>query len=138
MSETQYLIGLDKLCSTVLDLDKNIQSVAVISKNGKAVEKKSKEGAAFQIPQERAEMLFMQRALEISMGRDFDDEYGPINYTYAGRENLSMYTFPVNEWILFVTSKDGISPISLANQIMISINSYRKSIKMQNPPLSKR
>jgi hypothetical protein len=137
MSETQYWAGLDKLCSTVLDLDKNIQSVAVINKNGKAIEKKTREGATFQIPQERAEMLFMQRALEMSMGRDFDDEYGPINYTYAGRENLSMYTFPVNEWILFVTSKDGTSPISLANQIIISINSYRKSIKMQNPSLSK-
>ncbi|MGI0010520.1 MAG: hypothetical protein ACREAE_03880 [Nitrosopumilaceae archaeon] len=125
MSAVEHGLVLDELCHSILELNKNIQSVTVVNKYGRAVEKKIREGAQ-EISREKSLMLFMQHALEISMGKDFDDEYGMINYTFKERENLSMFSFPVNNSVILVTSKTDISPISLAKKIIDAINYYRK------------
>lgn len=66
----------------------------------------------------------MERALEISMGKDFDDDFGKINYTFTDRDNLAMFSFPMNEFIVLVTSKSNVSPISMARKISSLIISY--------------
>lgn len=125
MLEIPFL-KLNELCNSISNLNKNIQSVVVINKNGRAIEKNNCE-IANEIPREKYEMFFMQRALEISMGRDFDDEYGPINYAFTERENLSLFSFPINDFIILVTSKSNVSPISMAKEIINVITHYTKS-----------
>lgn len=111
-----------ELCNDILRSNKNIHDVVIIDKHGRPFEKKSKTNL---INEEKREMLFMERALEISMGRDFDDDFGKINYTFTERDNLSMFSFPMNEFIVLVTSKSNISPISVARKISSLLESYK-------------
>ena len=111
-----------ELCNDILHSNKNIHDVVIIDKHGRPFEKKSKTNL---INEEKREMLFMERALEISMGRDFDDDFGKINYTFTERDNLSMFSFPMNEFIVLVTSKSNISPISVARKISSLLKSYK-------------
>lgn len=122
---TESLFELDKLCDTILAINKNIQSTVIINKNGRAVEQKIRDGALPQIPDRKHEMLLMQCALTVSMGRDFDEDYGPVGYAVIDRENTSMFSFPVEELIILVTSNKDISPISLAKKITNTIHEHR-------------
>lgn len=128
MIEIPFL-KLKELCNSISTISENIQSVVVINKNGRAIEKNNYE-IANKIPKDKYEMFFMQRALEISMGRDFDDEYGQINYAFTERENLSLFSFPINDFIILVTSTSNISPISMAKEIMKVITRYTKSTNL--------
>ncbi|MGI0060604.1 MAG: hypothetical protein ACREBJ_12645, partial [Nitrosotalea sp.] len=60
----------------------------------------------------------------ISMGRDFDDEFGEIGYIHVDRKNLSMLSFPLFDNIVLVTSKAAMSPIALARKITAIIKKY--------------
>ena len=117
-------IKLDGLCNSIIGINKNIQSVAIINKLGRAVKKVARDGSLKQLPQPKDEMFFMQCVLQISMGREYDSEYGPINYHLLERENLIMITFPMHDHVILVTIKKDTSPISLARKIANTINSY--------------
>jgi hypothetical protein len=118
-------IKLGKLCDSIIGINKNIQSVAIINKLGRPIEKVTRDTSQKQLPQTKDEMLFMQCVLEISMGKDFDSEYGSINYHLSERENLTMITFPIRDYVILVTTKKDTSPISLAKKIVTTINGYQ-------------
>ncbi len=116
---------LDTLCESISSLEGNIQSVTVINKFGRPVERIESEENDKHLPY-NSEMFFMQCVLQISMGQDFDEQYGPINYHISERQNLTMLTFPIYDHILLVTAKKNISPISLARKIVTIIDAHRK------------
>jgi len=117
---------LGELCSSIKDLNRNIKSVTIINRLGRAVEKSSSNKTKQPQEEQKNEMLFMQCVLEISMGREFDEEYGPIRYHLSERENSTMLTFPADDNVILVTSNKNISPISLAKKIVNVIDSNRK------------
>jgi hypothetical protein len=120
----------DELCDSILGVNSNIQSVAAINKLGRPVDRSSRPKYIKQFPDEASEILFMQCVLEISMGRDFDEQYGPINYHMSERENVTMLTFPIEDHVILVTASKNVSPISLAKKIVNIINEYRHSIML--------
>lgn len=117
-------INIGEMCNSIMGINKNIQSVTVINKLGRYVEKVTRSGSLKHLPQPKDEMLFMHCVLEISLGKDFDSEYGPINYSLSERKNLTMITFPMRDYALLVTTKKDTSPISLAKKIVTTINGY--------------
>lgn len=129
MNDTK-VTAFDKLCSSILDINTNIQSVSIINKHGKAIERKTSDDADPQVTGQKIDMFFMQCVLTISMGRDFDEEFGEIGYVHIDRKNLSMFSFPVLDHVVLVTSKAAISPISLAKKISSTINRFKKSQRM--------
>lgn len=114
------------LCNSILSINKNIQSIALINRQGRAVEKISRPGFANQFPDYMSEMFFMQCVLQVSMGGDFDEHFGPISYYMSERDNLTMLTFPMDDHIILVTINKNASPISLARKIVNSINDCQK------------
>jgi hypothetical protein len=116
-------LGLHGLCESIIDINKNIQSVTIISKLGRPIEKlgHNENLKAFS---EKNEMLFMQCALEISMGKDLDEEYGPINYHLSERESSTMLSFPIDEYVVLVTTNKSVSPILLARKVVNAIRNY--------------
>ena len=116
---------LSTLCESISGLEGNIQSVTVINKFGRPVERIDREENDRHLPY-NSEMFFMQCVLQISMGQDFDEQYGPINYHVSERQNLTMLTFPIYDHVLLVTTKKNTSPISLAREIVTIIDAYRK------------
>ncbi|HEV2192890.1 MAG TPA: hypothetical protein VGR54_04635 [Nitrosopumilaceae archaeon] len=121
MSTIQKSVETERLCSSIFTVNKNIQSVTIINKNGRPIENMTRE-STYIIPYKENEMLLMQCALTISMGRDFDECFGQIGYTFVARKNLSMFSFPIDDNVILVTCKANISPISIARKIMIAIN----------------
>ena len=122
----------DRLCDSILEVNSNIQSVAAINKLGRPVDRSSRQEHIKQFPDKTSEVLFMQCVLEISMGRDFDEQYGPINYHMSERANATMITFPIDDHVILVTASKNVSPISLAKKISNIINEYRRSTTPSN------
>src|SRR5438132_4089822 len=116
---------LDSLCSTVLNVNENIQAVSVINKQGRAVHKIARTGTGLPMQEQENEMLLMQAAITISMGRDFDEPLGEIGYVHVERKNLSLFSFPIGDYIVLVTSKAAIGSISLARKVATAIRRYR-------------
>ena len=122
----EYAVELDSLCNTVLDVNENIHAVSVINKQGRAVHKAVRRGTDLPLKEQEDEMLLMQTAITISMGRDFDDPLGEIGYVHVERKNLSLFSFPLGEYIILVTSKAATSSISLARKIVTVIRKNKQ------------
>lgn len=120
--------SFDVLCWSIYSIDKNIKSVAVINNKGKIVEKILKPEFAEQFPDYFNEIFCMHHVLQISMGRDFDDHHGPVNYHISKRANLTTLTFPLNEDVLLVTTSKNVSPITLARKIIPLIEKHRQPV----------
>jgi hypothetical protein len=127
MSATLQDIKIDEMCNSIIRISKNIQSVVIINKLGRPIEKVTRDDSLKQIPQPKEEMFLMQCVLEISMGKDYDSEYGPISYHLSERENLTMITFPMRDHVVLVITKKDTVPISLAKKIVTTINGYQTS-----------
>jgi len=121
----EYMPKLDSLCSTVLDVNENIQAVSVINKQGRAVHKIARTGTYLPMQEQENEMLLMQTVITISMGRDFDEPLGEIGYVHVERKNLSLFSFPIDDYIVLVTSKAAVGSISLARKVATAIRKYR-------------
>jgi hypothetical protein len=115
-----------------LNINKNIQSVAIINKLGRALEKTSRPKYAREFSDNMDEMLFMQCVLQVSLGTDFDEQYGTINYHISERTNLTMLTFPFGEDVILVTLNKKTSPISLARKISSLILDHRTKVVADN------
>ena len=121
----EYTLELDSLCNTVLNVNENIQAVSVINKQGRAVHKIARTGTGLPMQENENEMLLMQTAITISMGRDFDEPLGEIGYVHVERKNLSLFSFPIGDYIVLVTSKAAIGSISLARKVATAVRRYK-------------
>lgn len=119
-----YVLSFDMLCDTILEVDENIQSISVINRKGRAVEKKTKNGAEL-VQNQKNEMLLMQCALTMSMGKDFDEDFGEVGYILVQRKNFSMISLPLDEHIVFVTSNAPVDATSLVRKITVAIKRYK-------------
>lgn len=107
----------DELCDEVLEID-DIQSISVINKMGRAVEKKSRNGIEI-VDGKKSEILMMQSVLVMSMGRDFDEDFGEIGYVRMQRKHLSMLSFPLDGHIVLVASKTALGLTRLLKRLAI-------------------
>ncbi len=123
-SATLQEIKLNELCDSISKLNKSIESVTVINKFGRPVEKVNRKNGIRLLSKDKDEMFFMQCVLEISMGKEFDHEYGPINYHLSERDNLTMITVPIRDHVIVVKANKDNSPISLSKKIVKTIKSY--------------
>jgi len=124
---SSYIV-LESLCDSIIKLNKNIQSVAVINNHGRVIEKISRPVFEKQFPDHLNELFCMGFALQVSMGRDFDDKYGPIHYHISERENLIIITFPIDENIILVTANKNISPIAFSRKTIPIIIEHIKRL----------
>ena len=120
--------SLNSQCSSILHINRKIQSVAFINNKVRPLETLSRPGYVNPLPDNMTEMFFMQCVLQISMGRDFDEQYGPINYHVSERANMTMITFPMDNHVILLTASKDISPIHLAKKVVTVINDYRKKM----------
>ena len=115
---------LENLCKSILYANENIQSVAVINKNGRAIEEKSRVISDLLMPDKKNEMYFMQCALQVSMARDFDDEFGPLSFTITERENSKFVSIPSFSNIILAKMKKGMDHTALINKIKKIIRNF--------------
>jgi len=117
-------VTLENLCESILYTSENIQSVAIINKNGRAIEEKSRVISDLLMPDKKNEMYFMQCALQVSMARDFDDEFGPLSFTITERENSKFVSIPSFSNIILAKMKKGMDHTALINKIKKIIRNF--------------
>ena len=117
-------VTLENLCESILCTSENIQSVAIINKNGRAIEEKSRVISDLIMPDKKNEMYFMQCALQVSMARDFDDEFGPLSFTITERENSKFVSIPSFSNIILAKMKKGMDHTALINKIKKIIRNF--------------
>jgi UDP-glucose 6-dehydrogenase len=116
-----------------LNINKNIQSVTIINKFGRALEKAYRPNHEKQFSDDMDKMLYMQCVLQVSLGTDFDEQFGAINYHISERANLTMLTFPFSQDVILVIANKKTSPISLARKISSLILDHKSRIVIDNP-----
>lgn len=117
-------ITLENLCKSILYTSENIQAVAVINKNGRAIEEKARDNSGLLMSDKKNEMYFMQCALQISMARDFDEEFGPVSFTMIERENSKFVSIPYFSHIILAKMKKSIDHTALLNKIKKIIRNF--------------
>jgi hypothetical protein len=116
-------VTLENLCESILYTSENIQSVVVINKNGRPVEEKARDDSDL-LSDKKNEMYFMQCALQISMARDFDEEFGPVSFTITERENSKFVSIPSFSHIILAKMKRGMYQAALLNKIKKIIRNF--------------
>lgn len=101
--------------------------VELINKNGRT------EGTLCtkEIPlnEEKKEMLSMGLRLQYSMQKDFDSEFGTVNYTITERQHSRFVSIPISAGILLAKLDKSIDPFAYIKKVMGTLNSIKLSKK---------
>src|SRR5215813_10308056 len=100
-----------------MHLNRSVKTVTMIDKSGYALEEVASDSFTNLSLSQSNNTHFMECILDISLGKDYDDLYGPIRYHHSEKDDFIMFSFPFEDKIIVVTSTKNISLISLATEI---------------------
>lgn len=121
-------VKLSKLCKSIADSNGNIRSVEIIRKLGTPLEKISSDGTMKLENKKYYDKRINECLLDIALGKEFGEFYGPIRYHYSEDKSV-MFSFPLEENFVLVTTTKNISPIWMATKIAHIIDRYTAIIK---------
>ncbi|MGQ0637757.1 MAG: DUF6659 family protein [Nitrososphaerota archaeon] len=98
-------IDFDALCDKVFGLDDKIRSCRVINHKGKLVAGGMRKGLTALEDVKKDEMLFMELSLRVRMRHEFDAEFGPVAFSLSYRGKIIILSFPMRQYVLFVTTE---------------------------------
>ena len=124
LSSQKHMV-LIKLCESILDANKKMCFVGVINEKGRVLESKNRSGVLGCLSNTKQEMFFMQYALRQMMRTEFDDDFGSVSYTYAGREKEALFSFPLDSLLVVVACHIGVNPVSFSRKIISIIDEYK-------------
>src|SRR5438105_3987084 len=94
--------------------------VCIINKQGRIEESIYKNG--INISEEKKKMFAMMIQLQNSLQSDFDDEFGPVQYTITERENARFVSVPTHVGILLAKLNKSADPVAFVNKITEMLN----------------
>ena len=106
MPENENKDEFEKLCDKVFKIDDKIRSCRVINNKGKLEAGGMREGLKALEDAKKDEMLFMELSLRVRMRHEFDDEFGPVEFSLSYRGKIVVFSFPMrDERVLLVTTE---------------------------------
>jgi hypothetical protein len=94
------------LCDKVFKIDNMIRSARVINTKGKLEAGGMRGGLEALESFKKDEMLFMELSLRVRMRHEFDEEFGPVEFSLSYRGKIIVFSFPLKgEMVLMVTSE---------------------------------
>ena len=108
VQDNQNNFDFDTLCKKVFDLDDKIRSVRVINNKGKLIAGGMRSGLTALENAKKDEMLFMELSLRVRMRHEFDEEFGPVEFSLSHRGKIVLMSFPMDPNVLFITSEKQI------------------------------
>lgn len=115
---SRYHEVLADLCSSILKSDPKITFVSAINEKGRIEEFQTKGSILDSILAPKREIFFMEYALQHSMKKEYDEDFGQVGYTYERRKKRILFSFPMMNFLLIVGCKLGINSKSIANKII--------------------
>ena len=123
-------LELTRLCQDILASNDRIYFVSTINRNGKSTESKFRNDRIIKnMTLQETEMLYMQRVLQYSLNREFDDVLGPLDNITIQRETLLEFIFPFSEGIVLVMSDLDVISRYLAKTISFLIRDFEFRLK---------
>ena len=123
-------LAISCLCEDVLASNDRIFFVSSLNKNGRATESKFRNDRIItKMSKPEIEMFFMQRTLQTSLSKEFDDVVGPLNFITVHRETLLELIFPYSEGYLLVVCDLDIIPSYLAKKILFVLRDFDWKLK---------
>jgi hypothetical protein len=95
----------DALCDKVFALDDKVRSARVINNKGKLIAGGMRHGLTALEDTKKDEMLFMELSLRVRMRHEFDEEFGPVEFSLSYRGKIILISFPMEPNVLFVTGE---------------------------------
>ena len=102
---TEYKDEFESLCNKVFKIDNKIRSCRVINNKGKLEAGGMREGLKALEDAKKDEMLFMELSLRVRMRHEFDEEFGPVEFSLSYRGKIIVCSYPMkDERVLLVTT----------------------------------
>ena len=118
-------ISISRLCDEILASNEHIYFVSSVTKNGRVVESKFRnDGIISNMSRQEIEMFFMQRTLQASLSREFDDLISPLDFITIQRETLLEFIFPYSEGNILTVCDLDVIPRYLAKKILFLIRDF--------------
>jgi len=96
----------DELCGNVFKIDDKIRSARVINTKGKLEAGGMRAVLEALESCKKEEMLFMELSLRVRMRHEFDEEFGPVEFSLSYRGKIIVFSFPLKgDMVLMVTSE---------------------------------
>jgi len=116
--------NFDTLCDKIFELDDKIRSCRVINHKGKLVSGGMRKGLTALEDAKKDEMLFMELSLRVRMHHEFDAEFGPVEFSLSHRGKIILLSFPLGQYVLFVTTERQID----LNKIPFEISKLKNNL----------
>lgn len=116
--------NFDTLCDKIFELDAKIRSCRVINHKGKLVAGGMRKGLTALEDAKKDEMLFMELSLRVRMRHEFDAEFGPVEFSLSYRGKIILLSFPLEQYVLFVTTERQID----LNKIPFEISKLKNNL----------
>ena len=105
LQDDQNNPDFDAICDNVFKIDEKIRSARMINNKGKLVGGGMRKGLTALEDAKKDEMLFMELSLRVRMRHEFDQEFGPVEFSLSYRGKIIIMSFPMGENVLFVTTE---------------------------------
>jgi hypothetical protein len=113
----------EKLCDNVLKIDNKIRSARVINSKGKLEAGGMREGLKALENSKKDEMLFMELSLLVRMRHEFDEEFGPVEFSLSYRGKIIVISFPMkDDKVLLVTTERQVDLGKVPFEILKLVN----------------
>ena len=105
MQDNHKKLDFDTICEQVFKIDEKIRSVRVINNKGKLIAGGMRQGLKALEDAKKDEMLFMELSLRVRMRHEFDEEFGPVEFSLSHRGKVILMSYPMIENVLFVSTE---------------------------------
>jgi hypothetical protein len=120
----------NELCNSIIATSPKITSVAIISDKGRVEEFQCRNCVIEKLSSTSKEMFFMENALILRMGKEFDEDLGTGRFTYVERNRRGFLSFPMNDRLVLVSFLTyNIHSLMLAKSITHLIRRYKKKLE---------
>ena len=105
MQDNHKKLDFDAICEQVFKIDEKIRSARVINNKGKLIAGGMRQGLKALEDAKKDEMLFMELSLRVRMRHEFDEEFGPVEFSLSYRGKVIVMSYPMIENVLFVSTE---------------------------------
>ena len=104
-------------------LGEGVEFVGLISKLGRVIDYSCKN--EINLTQEQKETLFMTTSLNLSMQRDYDDNFGDVQYIVVERKNSKIVSIPAPFGSILLVMNKKTRPSLLTKKILKAVDYVR-------------
>ena len=129
-SNVEQNLAISRLCDDIMASNGQIFYVSCINRYGKTIESKSRnDRIVTKMSKQEIEMFCMQRTLQMSLNKEFDDLIGPLNFITIQRETLFELVFPYSDGLILVMCDLDVISNYLAQKILFTLRNFDWTFK---------